>query len=126
VVDVDADQTVRIQAIECDAFRYCHVEIDGAEIAAVGGIRNLMGERIVRLQHESGGKHLLIGWDISLGGGDTMHSLGDVESLVQSVGEGPYRLPFDLLTFPVLVQGDKTGYVGVRCGADGDLHGCGA
>ena len=85
VVDVDADQTVRIQAIECDAFRYCHVEIDGAEIAAVGGIRNLMGERIVRLQHESGGKHLLIGWDISLGGGDTMHSLGDVEALVQWV-----------------------------------------
>lgn len=85
LVDVDADQTVRIHPIECDSFRYCNVAIDGAEITAVGGIRNLMGERIVRLHHESGGRHLLISWDISLGDGDTLHSIGDVGELVQWV-----------------------------------------
>lgn len=85
VIDVDADQAVRVHPIECDSFRYCNVKLEGAEIAAVGGIRNLMGERIVRLQHESGGRHLLIGWDISLSGGDTLHSVGDVEELTQWV-----------------------------------------
>ncbi len=82
-VDVDADQTTRIHSIECDAFRYCNVEIDAAEIAAVGGIRNLLGERIVRLQHENGGRHLLIGWDISVTSGEAMHSIGDAEELLQ-------------------------------------------
>jgi len=85
VVDVDGDQTVRIQSIECDSFRYCSVKADGAEIAAVGGIRNFMGERIMHLQHESGGRHLLIGWEISLASGDDLHALGDVEALIQWV-----------------------------------------
>lgn len=85
VVDVDADRIVRVHAMECDLFRYCNVEVDGDEIAAVGGIRNLMGERIVRLQHESGGRHLLIGWDISLSSGEKLHSIGDVHDLTKWV-----------------------------------------
>jgi hypothetical protein len=83
IVDVDADQTTRIHSIQCDAFRYCDVEIDAADIAAVGGIRNLLGERIVKLQHDSGGRHLLIGWDISVTSGETLHSIGDAEELLQ-------------------------------------------
>ena len=83
VVDVDADQTTRVHSMECDTFQYCSVEIDAAEIAAVGGIRNLLGERIGRLHHESGGRHLLIGWDISVASGETLHSLGDAEELLQ-------------------------------------------
>lgn len=83
VVDVDADQTTRIHSMECDSFRYCNVEIDASEIAAVGGIRNLLGERIVRLHHENGGRHLLIGWDISITSGETLHSVGDAEELLQ-------------------------------------------
>jgi DNA repair exonuclease SbcCD nuclease subunit len=82
-VDVDADHTTRIHSVECDSFRYCNVQIDAEEIAAVGGIRNLLGERIVRLQHDSGGRHLLIGWDISVTSGDTLHSIGDAEELLQ-------------------------------------------
>ncbi|TWU40445.1 metallophosphoesterase family protein [Novipirellula artificiosorum] len=82
VVDVDADQTTRVHSIECDAFRYCQVEIDASEIAAVGGIRNLLGERITRLQHENGGRHLLIGWDISITSGENLHALGDSEALL--------------------------------------------
>ena len=83
IVDVDADQTTRVHHIDCDTFRYCNVTVDAAEIAAVGGIRNLMGERIVRLQHDNGGKHLLIGWDISVTSGETLHSIGDPEELLQ-------------------------------------------
>ena len=82
-VDVDADQTTRIHSVQCDAFRYCNVQIDAAEIAAVGGIRNLLGERIVKLQHDSGGRHLLIGWDISVTSGETLHSIGDADELLQ-------------------------------------------
>ncbi|WP_442511398.1 metallophosphoesterase family protein [Novipirellula sp. SH528] len=83
IVDVDADQTTRVHEVECDAFRYCKVEIDAAEIAAVGSIRNLLGERIVRLQHDNGGRHLLIGWDISVSSGENLHAIGDSEELLQ-------------------------------------------
>lgn len=83
IVDVDADRTTRMHSIECDAFRYFNVEIDASEIAAVGGIRNLLGEKIVRLQHENGGRHLLVGWDISVSSGEALHSIGDAEELLQ-------------------------------------------
>jgi hypothetical protein len=83
VVDVDADQTTRVHEVPCDVFRYCRVQIDAAEIAAVGGIRNLLGERIVRLQHDHGGRHLLIGWDISVSSGETLQGIGDAADLLQ-------------------------------------------
>jgi len=85
VVDVDAEQTTRVRAVECDAFRYCHEPIDALEIATVGSIRNLLGERIARLQHEHGGRHLLIGWDISISSGDNLQAIGDTEELLKSL-----------------------------------------
>ncbi|TWU44042.1 putative metallophosphoesterase YhaO [Novipirellula aureliae] len=85
VVDVDAEQTTRVRAVECDAFRYCYEEIDATEIAAVGSVRNLLGERISRLQHENGGRHLLIGWDISISSGDNLQAIGDTEELLNSL-----------------------------------------
>ncbi len=95
IVDVDADHTTRIHSIECDAFRYCSIQIDAAEIAAVGGIRNLLGERIARLQHENGGRHLLIGWDISVSSGETLQAIGDAADLLQwlrrEYGHGAHR-----------------------------------
>jgi DNA repair protein SbcD/Mre11 len=83
IVDVDGDNTTRIHSIECDTFRYCNETIDAAEIAAVGSLKNLLGNRIVRLQHEHGGRHLLIGWDISITNGEALHSVGDAEELLQ-------------------------------------------
>ena len=85
IVDVDADRTTRIHSIECDSVRYCNVEIDAAEIAHVGSLRNLLGERMVRLQHENGGRHLLIGWDISASSGETLAALGDAEELLRDL-----------------------------------------
>lgn len=82
LVDVDADRKVRVHEIHCDVFRYCNIKIDANEIASVGNVRNLMGERIARLQHDNGGRHLIIGWDVSLQNGDQLHSIGDGQKLL--------------------------------------------
>ena len=44
-----------------------------------------MGERIYRLQHDHGGRHLLIGWEISVADANNLLALGDVEALTQWV-----------------------------------------
>ncbi|TWU48340.1 metallophosphoesterase family protein [Rubripirellula reticaptiva] len=85
IVDVDADRTTRVHSVECDSFRYCEVALTASDINAVGGIRNVMGERIVRLQHENGGRNLLVGWDISITDNDSMLSIGDSEELLSWV-----------------------------------------
>ncbi|QDT13329.1 metallophosphoesterase family protein [Planctomycetes bacterium K23_9] len=85
IVDVDAEGQTRTHQMQCDTFRYCHVEIDAADIAMTGNLRNLMGERVVRLQHENGGRHLILGWDISITDGEMLHSIGDTQELLQWV-----------------------------------------
>ena len=81
-VDVDSDGTTRVHAIECDVFRYADVEVSAEEIASVGGIRNLIGEKMSRLQHDAGGRHLIVGFDISITDGESLQSIGDVEELM--------------------------------------------
>lgn len=92
LVDVDAGRNVRIHEMHCDTFRYCQIEIDPADIATVGNIRNLMGERIARLQHDHGGRNLILGWDVRVQNGDQLHSIGDSENLLtwlrQQYGHG--------------------------------------
>jgi DNA repair exonuclease SbcCD nuclease subunit len=85
LVDVDADHTTRVQSVHCDTFRYCHVEIDAADLLHSGNVKNLLGERIVRLQHENAGRHLIVGWDISIGGGESLASIGDAEELLKNL-----------------------------------------
>lgn len=82
-VDVDSDGTTRVHEVECDVFRYCDIKIAADEIASVGGIRNLIGEKVVRLQHEAGGRHLIIGFDISVNSGEALQTIGDSEDLLQ-------------------------------------------
>lgn len=81
-VDVDADGTTRVHSIQCDAFRYCDVLITADEIANLGCIRNLIGEKMSRLQHDAGGRHLIVRFDISVTSGETLQSIGDVEELI--------------------------------------------
>jgi hypothetical protein len=83
VVDVDSDRTVRVHNVPADTFRYCHVQLDASEMLAVGGIRNLIGEKIGRLQHDNGGRHLLIGWEVSVSDGQSLQSIGDTDELLQ-------------------------------------------
>ncbi len=82
IVDVDADQNARIHEIECDKIRYCHVDIDAAELGTASNVKNLMGERVSRLMRDNAGRHLLIGWDISVANGDMLQMVGDSEELL--------------------------------------------
>ena len=85
VVDVDAEGETRSHHIQCDTFRYCNVTIDASDIAMTGNLRNLIGERIVRLQHENGGRHLILGWNIAISDGEMLQSIGDTQELLQWV-----------------------------------------
>ncbi len=82
MIDVDADRNVRVGEVTVDSFRYCNVRINAADIASVGSIRNLLGEKIVRLQHEAGGCHLIIGWGIAAESGESLAEIGDGEELL--------------------------------------------
>lgn len=85
VVDVDADRTTRVHFVPTDTFRYVGQKIDAADIAAVGSLKNLIGERIGRLQHDGGGRHLLVHWDVSVGTGDQLALVGDIHSLLKNL-----------------------------------------
>ncbi|QEG40013.1 metallophosphoesterase family protein [Roseimaritima ulvae] len=83
IVDIDSDGNGRVHHTDCDSFRYCHVKVDAAEISAAGDIRNFLSQRIARLQHEQGERHLLIGWDLSLAGGEALQAVGDPAQLLK-------------------------------------------
>jgi len=81
LVDVDSERNARIHEVQCDLFRYCNVEIDGAEIAAAGNIRGVLAGRIARLLHDNGSRHLILGWDIVVTA-ETLHTVGDPYELL--------------------------------------------
>lgn len=83
IIDVDAERSIRVSEMPVDPFRYCNVRLSTADIAAVGSVENLLGERIVRLQHEAGGRHLIIGWDIAAENGESLSEIGDGEALLE-------------------------------------------
>lgn len=77
LVDVDADRSTRVHAVDADVFRYCRVEIDAADLARGDNVRQLMGSRISRLLNEHGDRHLLIGWELQPSSGEALAELGD-------------------------------------------------
>lgn len=83
IIDVDAQWNVRVNEMPCDLFRYCNVRLHSADIASVGSIENLLGERIVRLQHEAGGRHLIIGWEVLADNGEAIAQIGDGQQLLE-------------------------------------------
>ncbi|MEM6473380.1 MAG: DNA repair exonuclease, partial [Planctomycetota bacterium] len=82
MIDVDADWNVRVSEMPVDTFRYQTVKLHAGDIAAVGSLENLIGERIIRLQHEAAGKHLIIGWEITVENGESLASIGDGQKLL--------------------------------------------
>jgi len=83
IVDVDSDGNGRVHHVDADTFRYCRVTVDAAEISAAGDIRNFLSQRISRLQHEQGDRNLIIGWDLSLAGGEALQAVGDPAQLLK-------------------------------------------
>ncbi|MEL6105741.1 MAG: DNA repair exonuclease, partial [Planctomycetota bacterium] len=82
MIDVDSERNLRVHERPSDVFRYTRVEVDSADIAAVGTIQNLLGERIVRMQHDAGGRHLILGWDIAAETGESLTAIGDADQLL--------------------------------------------
>jgi len=66
LVDVDSERNSRIHAMECDQFRFCRVEVDATDPMAVGNLRGVLAERVTRLLHANGSRHLILGWDITV------------------------------------------------------------
>ncbi len=84
LVDVDADGTSRVHFIEADTIRYFTIELDGGDF---GGrdLRAVMSQRIQRLQHENGGRHLLLQWKLSPGNGESAAAIGDPGELLRGL-----------------------------------------
>ncbi|WP_153555288.1 metallophosphoesterase family protein [Roseimaritima sediminicola] len=83
LVDVDSDGNGRVYHHDCDSFRYCNVKLDASELAGASDLRSVLSGRLARLQHEHGDRHLLIGWDLSLAGGEALQAVGDPAQLLK-------------------------------------------
>ncbi len=82
IVDVDADRNIRTTQMDCDVFRYCQVDLDAGEFATVNDLRGGLGNRIARLMHDNGNRHLIIGWDIAVTS-ESIDVVGDPHELLQ-------------------------------------------
>ena len=107
VVDVDSDRTTRTHFVESDTFRYLDERIDAADVAAVGSLKNLIGERMGRLQHDGGGRHLLVHWDVAVTTGDQLAAIGDTHSLLKSLRRDHGHGTPSIWTTSIKVQSPK-------------------
>lgn len=82
LVDVDADRSTRIHTVDVDSFRYCHVELDAADLARGDNVRQLLGSRITRLLNENGQRQLLVGWELQPSSGEALAAMGDPAELL--------------------------------------------
>lgn len=82
LVDVDADRGTRIHTVDVDSFRYCHIELDAADLARGDNVRQLMGSRIARLLNENGQRQLLVAWELQPSSGEALAALGDPAELL--------------------------------------------
>ena len=63
VIDVNSEGSIRVQGHVVDTYRYCRVLFDDQDLATMGSVENLIGEKIYRLHNEHGSRHLLIAWE---------------------------------------------------------------
>jgi exonuclease SbcD len=81
IVDVDADKNIRTQNVDCDSFRYFNIELDAGEFTTANDVRAVLGNRIARMLHDNGSRHLIIGWDIAVSS-DSIQVVGDPAELL--------------------------------------------
>jgi hypothetical protein len=85
LIDVDADGTSRVHFVEADTFRYLTIELDEGDLGGGREVRSMMAQRLQRLQHEHGGRHLLIAWRLAPSSGETAAAIGDATELLRSL-----------------------------------------
>ena len=81
LVDIDADGTSRVHFVESDSFRYIQVELGPSDIGHTSDLKGVLSQRMSRLLHENGDRHLLIGWRIQLSA-ETPMGVGDPTDLL--------------------------------------------
>ena len=82
IVDVDSDRKIRVQEVAADRFRYLTAVVKSDEIAQFGSIQNVLGERVIRMQHDAGGRNLIIMWEIVAEDAESLTTIGDADKLL--------------------------------------------
>lgn len=82
LIDVDADGTTRLHAVDADTFRYYRVLLDAADLTRGDNLRQLMANRISRLLNENGNRHLLLSWELQPTSAEALVGLGDPAELL--------------------------------------------
>lgn len=82
IVEVDGDRSIRVQHRNVDSCCYCRVALNEQEIVSMGGIKNLIGDKIYRLQNEHGSQHLLIAWELELSDPEKLGAMKDLEHVL--------------------------------------------
>lgn len=82
LVDVDADGSARLHAVEVDSFRYCRVVLDAGDLVRGDSLKQLLASRISRLLAENGERHLLIGWELHPASAEALVGVGDPSELL--------------------------------------------
>ena len=82
IVDVDADQQVRITEAPADRFRYQSLHITAAEQHVGSDLKQLIEGQLTRLQHDAGDRNLIVGVHVDLHPQTLAAGLIDSESLL--------------------------------------------
>lgn len=82
IIEVGADRSMTVQHRNVDSFCYCRVSLSDDEVASMGGVENLIGDKIYRLQNEHGSQHLLIAWELELSDTERLGALNDLERVL--------------------------------------------
>lgn len=82
LVDVDADGSARLHAVDVDTFRYCRVVLDAGDLMRGDNLKQLLASRISRLLAENGERHLLIGWELHPANAESLIGVGDPSELL--------------------------------------------
>ena len=83
VIDVNSEGSIRVQGHVVDTYRYCRVLFDDQDLAAMGSVENLIGEKIYRLLNEHGSRHLLIAWEYQATDASAMGLIQNPDRLLQ-------------------------------------------
>ena len=66
LVDVDAQRQIQVHSIEVDLIRYSEQDVDAEDVSLGRDLRQLLAQRIARIQSDAAGRHLLVKWRVNM------------------------------------------------------------